>query len=97
MKAAYANYRPQRSSGWSRHLALAWSSDVSRAQGPEAHQVMERVQAVERHWQQRGEMLARPEVEVLTYDHIAPKPGFSVKGRYKFIGRLKPRQFQLDE
>jgi hypothetical protein len=95
MKAAYANRRPQRSGGGTQHLALAWSRDASRTQGPEAYQVSERVLAVERHWK----ILQWPEAigEVLAYDHIMPKLVFTVKGRYKFTGRIKPRQFPLDE
>jgi len=32
-----------------------------------------------------------------TYNHIPVKPAFTVQATYKFIGKLKPRQFPLDE
>ena len=32
-----------------------------------------------------------------TYNHIPLKPAFTVQATYKFIGKLKPRQFPLDE
>ena len=32
-----------------------------------------------------------------SYKHIPVKPAFSVRATYKFIGKLKPRQFPLDE
>ena len=33
----------------------------------------------------------------LSYNHIPVKPAFTVQATYKFIGKLKPRQFPLDE
>jgi len=35
--------------------------------------------------------------EELSYDHVPVKPAFTVQATYKFIGKLKPRQFPLDE
>lgn len=35
--------------------------------------------------------------EELSYNHVPAKPTFSVQATYKFIGKLKPRQFPLDE
>ena len=32
-----------------------------------------------------------------SYNHIPVKPAFSVQATYKFIGKLKPRQFPLDD
>jgi hypothetical protein len=32
-----------------------------------------------------------------SYNHIPTKQAFSVQATYKFIGKLKPRQFPLDE
>ena len=32
-----------------------------------------------------------------SYSHIPVKPAFSVQATYKFIGKLKPRQFPLDD
>ena len=32
-----------------------------------------------------------------SYNHIPVKPAFTVQATYKFIGKLKPRQFPLDE
>lgn len=99
MKAAYANHHPMRTGGWNRSVALAWSREASHAQGPEAHKVLQAAQAVERHWQERAEILVLPVAgaDVLSYDHVAPKRLFTVKGRYKFMGRIKPRQFPIDE
>jgi hypothetical protein len=33
----------------------------------------------------------------LSYNHVPLKPAFSVEATYKFIGKLRPRQFSLDE
>jgi hypothetical protein len=33
----------------------------------------------------------------LPYKHIPVKPAFTVQATYKFIGKLKPRRFPLDE
>lgn len=30
-------------------------------------------------------------------NHVPIKPAFTVQATYKFIGKLKPRQFPLDE
>lgn len=35
--------------------------------------------------------------EELSYDHVPVKPAFTVQATYKFIGKLMPRQFPLDE
>lgn len=32
-----------------------------------------------------------------SYNHVPPTRAFAVKATYKFIGKLKPRQFPLDE
>jgi len=99
MKAAYANRQPQRMGGWHRPLALAWSRDASHAQGPEAFKILEAAQRVQRHLNETATVLVLhiDGDDALTYDHIAPKRAFTVKGRYKFTGRIKPRQFPLDE
>jgi|GEM_PF-3629011 len=35
--------------------------------------------------------------EVVSYNHIKPTKVFSVKTQYKYIGRMKPRQFQSEQ
>lgn len=32
-----------------------------------------------------------------SYNHVPLKPAFTVQATYKFIGKLKPRQFPLDD
>ena len=32
-----------------------------------------------------------------SYNHVPLKPAFTVQATYKFIGKLKPRQFPVDE
>lgn len=32
-----------------------------------------------------------------SYNHVPLKPAFTVQATYKFIGKLKPRRFPLDE
>lgn len=41
--------------------------------------------------------MPRGSSDELSYNHIPLKPAFSVQATYKFIGKLKPRQFPLDE
>lgn len=36
-------------------------------------------------------------VEDLSYNHISVRPVFSVRATYKYTGKIKPRQFPLDE
>lgn len=31
------------------------------------------------------------------YDHVPLAPAFTVQATYKFVGKMKPRQFDLDE
>jgi hypothetical protein len=38
-----------------------------------------------------------PSQDEISYSHVPAKPAFSVRATYKLIGRLKPRQFPLDE
>jgi len=38
-----------------------------------------------------------PDIANVDYRGIAVKPAFTVQATYKFIGKLKPRQFPLDE
>lgn len=98
MKAAYANHLSTQGGKWT-YPAQAWSGSASRAEGPEAYQVLEAWQRVQQHLGERPTVLfLRVEGDdALPYNHIAPKRVFSVNAQYKFIGRMKPRQFPLDE
>jgi hypothetical protein len=35
--------------------------------------------------------------EELPYNHVSVKPVFKVQATYKYVGKLKPRRFPLDE
>ena len=99
MKAAYANLQPVRAGKWNSSLALGWSSEASQAQGTEAFKVLAAAQKVQQHLDEQPTVLIlRMEGDdALSYNHVAPKRVFSVKTQYKYIGRMKPRQFPLDE
>lgn len=96
MKVAHSDYQPdQAGKVLHPYLTLIWSRDASRAQGPEARKIAEALENIQRKMWQRVQEIQS--IEALSYNHIAPKPVFSVKCRYKFIGEMKPRHFPIDE
>jgi len=99
MKVAYANYESTQGGKWTGYPALAWSGNASRAESAEAYQVLEAAQRVQQHLDERpsGLILRFEGDDAVLYNHIAPKRVFSAKAQYKYIGRMKPRQFPIDE
>ena len=96
MKAAYANHSPTQSGkGFPNYLNLVWSNDASPAQSREALKVYEKVQE-SLEWRKRTKEMQRVEEEP-SYNHIALRQTLSVKCHYKYMGRMSPRQFPLDE
>jgi hypothetical protein len=95
MIAAYANHSiTQSGKGFPDYLKLVWSNDTSSAQSIEALKVYEKVQE-SLEWRKRTkEMLS---IETPSYNHITPRQTLSVKCHYKYMGRMSPRQFPLDE
>jgi hypothetical protein len=73
---------------------LVRSRDASHAQSAEAWKVWERVQLIQ------GDSYLGEGAEnddAFSYKHITPKVLFSVTCQYRYVGKLKPRQFPLDD
>jgi hypothetical protein len=98
MKAVYVNHPPfQTPIGVV--LALVLPNNFSYAQSQEARQVSEAAERVQQHWNERAEVLMTDaqSTEDFSYTHLSPRPVSSVKCQYKYVGRMNPRQFPLDE
>ena len=72
---------------------------AARGQSPESAKVLATVRQLQVELAQHVENLRATlqDVEDLSYNHISVKPVFSVRATYKYIGKIKPRQFPLDE
>jgi hypothetical protein len=97
MKAAYVNHPLSQAAIGVVYLALVSPNNFSHAQSPEARQVREAAERVQRHWNERALSTEGQRAEDLSYNHLSPRPVSSVKCQYKYVGRMNPRQFPLDE
>jgi hypothetical protein len=100
MKANYATYHPwQTPGGVPVVLALVRFSDISYAQSREASMVLAAEKEARQHWSERTEALIGDiqSAEDFPYSHISPRHVSSVRCQYRYVGRMKPRQFPLDE
>ena len=72
---------------------------AARGQSPESAKVLETVRQLQVELAQHVENLraSTQDLEDLSYNHISVKPVFFVRATYKYIGKIKPRQFPLDE
>jgi hypothetical protein len=99
MKAAYVNRPPLQHAAISVYLALVLPNNFSYAQSQEARQVCEAAERVQQHWNKRAEALIADvqSTEDFSYNRLSLRPVSSVKCQYKYIDRMHPRQFPLDE
>jgi hypothetical protein len=100
MKANYAIHHPwQTPGGGPVVLAFIRFSDASYAQSQEARMVLAAEKEARQHWNGRTEALIGDiqSAEDFSYNHISPRQVSSVKCQYKYVGRMKPRLFALDE
>lgn len=72
---------------------------AARGQSPELAKVLATARQLQLELAQHVENLraSMQGVEDLSYNHISVRPVFSVRATYKYIGKIKPRQFPLDE
>lgn len=51
------------------------------------------------HWSERAQALVAPieSDDDLSYESLLPEPSFVVKVRYRFLGKLPPRRFDIDD
>jgi len=89
----------QTSQGFHQCIAFLYWNDASHAQGLEARKVSEAVSELWRHWNDRTEVLVADteSSEPFSYNHVVPRQVLCVKTHYKYVGRIKPRLFPLDE
>lgn len=78
-------------------FALVVPHNFSYAQSLEAQQVREAAVRAQRHWNERALNTDEQSAEDLSYNRIALRSVTSVKCQYKYVGRMTPRQFPLDE
>ena len=100
MKASYASHHPwQTAGGVPVVVALIRFCDASYAQSREAVMVLEKETEARRHWNGRTEVLIGDvqNTDDFSYNHISPRQVSSVKCQYKYVGKMKPRLFGLDE
>ena len=100
MKANYVNHHSWQTVGENAVvLALVRFSEPSYAQSQEARMVLAAENDARRHWNGRTEALIGdvPSAADISYNHISPRQVSSVKCQYKYVGRMKPRLFALDE
>lgn len=71
---------------------------MSMAIGPEAAQSNARAAEAAAHYLSRPVIIYLvAEFEDSVYDHVPLVPTRTIKARYRFIGRLPPREFPLDD
>lgn len=102
MNAIDTNHRRNDLHMEEKYPILVWPVTASHAEGHEARMVLAAAKRVQEHLNQRPTALIFPferndHDDVLAYNHVPPKRVFTIKTQYKFIGRMKPRQFSLDE
>lgn len=76
-----------------------WRQTTSCASGPDAEQRNAVAQLARAHWCERPTIILLQFVEndSPAYQHITPTPIKSVRTQYKYIGRLRAREFPIDE
>lgn len=72
---------------------------AARGQSLESARVLATMRQLQVELAQHAENLraTMQDVEDLSYNHISIRPVFSAKATYKYIGKIKPRKFPLDE
>ena len=72
---------------------------AARGQSAESAKVLATVLQLQVELAQHVENLfaTMQDVDDLSYNHISIRPVFSVRATYKYIGKIKPRQFPIDE
>lgn len=72
---------------------------ASHGNGHEASSILKIATEAIEHWSQRVEPLidAADSEDNMSYEHLLPKPSYSVKIRCIAAGKLPPRQFTMDE
>lgn len=76
-----------------------WWEHASRGSGPEANHLSALVEKALAHWSERAQVLVAPSEseDDLSYEHLLPGESFVVKVRYRFMGKLPPRRFDIDD
>lgn len=72
---------------------------VSHGNGVEAKRLSKLAAEVSEHGRQRAEVLlgASEADDEFSYNHVFPEPEFTVKVRYRLVGRMPPRRFDLED
>jgi hypothetical protein len=85
-----AEYRQQ--------MPSIWSSSSSVVQGPDALQRNEQAMKAAAHWYERPTLvLLFAQGDDFSYEHVPLLPTRTIKTRYRFVGRIAPREYSLDD
>jgi hypothetical protein len=75
-----------------------WSSSASFTQGPDALQRDAQAWKAAAHWNERPTLvLLLAQRDDFTYEHVLPLPTRTIKTRYRYVGRVAPREYPLDD
>lgn len=75
-------------------LPSIWSQTPSQAIGRDAEERNIQARLALAHWSSRPTLvLLIAQIEDLTYEHLPLAPAKSVKTRYRYTGRIPPREF----
>jgi hypothetical protein len=75
-----------------------WSSSASFAQGPDALQRDAQTLKAAAHWYERPTLvLLFAQRDDFTYEHVPLLPTRTIKTRYRYVGRIPPREYSLDD
>jgi hypothetical protein len=82
---------------WNLHEPLV--SAAPAAQSVEGRKVEEAAERAIRHWHDRAEFILAMEssTDAFSYNPLPLEPALSVRVKYRYVGKLKPLAYPLDE
>ena len=88
--STFPMYQQQMPGIWSAH-------SFSLTQGPDAEQrEAQAIKAVAHWWERPTLVMLVAESEDFSYNHVPLLPNRTIKTRYRYVGRLAPREYPLD-
>jgi hypothetical protein len=79
-------------------LPSIWAYSYSATQGPDAEESNVQAAKAAAHWSERPTLVLMVAAsDDFTYEHVPLLPSRTIKTRYRYIGRIPPRDYPLDE